>query len=188
MEYAGSYALYNYRLQDPEKGMTYDNLRLIRAFEHGLDATSSEAGFVLVHVEMAKHSGLLVKGTMKALSACSPRDDMDPSLCLSTSQRLEFNEGLAQMLDALCRINDAMETMWARSKPSSYNSFRTFIFGITAQSMFPRGVLYEGVFDSPALPAPTSLLGPDVENLDHLSSDHDQRAGNPTSVPWRERC
>lgn len=42
MEYAGSYALYNYRLEDPSKGMDYDNIRLIRAFEHGLDPKSSE--------------------------------------------------------------------------------------------------------------------------------------------------
>ena len=51
MEYAGSYALFNYRLEDPNRGLEYDNLRLIRAFEHGLDPKSSEAGFVLVHVD-----------------------------------------------------------------------------------------------------------------------------------------
>ena len=55
MEYAGSYALYNYRLVDPRKGLEYSNLRLIRAFEHGLDPTSSEAGFVLVHVDSVYH-------------------------------------------------------------------------------------------------------------------------------------
>jgi len=32
MEYAGSYALFNYRLQDPALGLEYSNLRLIRAF------------------------------------------------------------------------------------------------------------------------------------------------------------
>ena len=55
MEYAGSYALYNYRLVNPGKGLEYSNLRLIRAFEHGLDPTSSEAGFVLVHVDSVYH-------------------------------------------------------------------------------------------------------------------------------------
>lgn len=35
--------------------------------------------------------------------------------------------------------------MWKKSKPNDYNSFRTFIFGITKQSMFPHGVVYEGV-------------------------------------------
>lgn len=39
--------------------------------------------------------------------------------------------------------------MWNRSKPQSYTHFRTFIFGITSQSMFPNGVVYEGVSDKP---------------------------------------
>ena len=33
--------------------------------------------------------------------------------------------------------------------PGDYNSFRTFIFGITSQSMFPHGVVYEGVSEEP---------------------------------------
>lgn len=44
--------------------------------------------------------------------------------------------------------------MWTHSKPSGYTSFRTFIFGITSQSMFPSGVIYEGVS-----PAPLSFRG-----------------------------
>jgi indoleamine 2,3-dioxygenase len=39
--------------------------------------------------------------------------------------------------------------MWGKSKPGDYTSFRTFIFGITSQSMFPNGVVYEGVSDEP---------------------------------------
>jgi indoleamine 2,3-dioxygenase len=39
--------------------------------------------------------------------------------------------------------------MWKRSKPNGYTSFRTFIFGITSQSMFPNGVIYEGVSEEP---------------------------------------
>jgi indoleamine 2,3-dioxygenase len=37
--------------------------------------------------------------------------------------------------------------MWKNSKPADYLSFRVFIFGITSQSMFPNGVVYEGVND-----------------------------------------
>jgi indoleamine 2,3-dioxygenase len=133
MEYAGSYALFNYRLEDPAKGLTYSNLRLIRAFEHGLDPSSSEAGFVLVHVDMARHSGGLVSGTCDALDASAAGD------------RAALNAGLAGVLGALREVNAAMEGMWGRSRPREYTSFRTFIFGITSQSMFPRGVEYEGV-------------------------------------------
>lgn len=39
--------------------------------------------------------------------------------------------------------------MWGKSKPGDYTSFRTFIFGITSQSMFPNGVVYEGVSEEP---------------------------------------
>ncbi|KAK2044961.1 hypothetical protein LZ31DRAFT_541521 [Colletotrichum somersetense] len=137
MEYAGSYALYNYRLEDPSKGLEYSNVRLIRAFEKGLDPTSSEAGFVLVHIAMVKHTGGLVKGTMDALrSSASPGSPLD---------RAALNRGLSEVLAALRTINNTMETMWDKSRPQSYTSFRTFIFGITSQSMFPNGVVYEGV-------------------------------------------
>ncbi|KAI9735774.1 MAG: hypothetical protein M1818_006383 [Claussenomyces sp. TS43310] len=127
MEYAGSYALFNYRLEDPQKGMEYSNLRLIRAFEHGLDHTSSEAGFVLVHVNMVQNSGPLVDGAISAMDACA------------TNERDSFDSGLEKVV----------QTMWGKSKPNDYNTFRTFIFGITNQSMFPHGVVYEGVSEEP---------------------------------------
>ena len=96
MEYAGSYALYNWRLEDPQVGMEYDNMRLIRAFEHGLDPTSSEAGFVLVHVAMVRHSGELVSGAIKALEACTHRN------------RSDFNIGLAEVVSAMQKVNKTM--------------------------------------------------------------------------------
>ncbi|KAF2153822.1 IDO-domain-containing protein [Myriangium duriaei CBS 260.36] len=137
MEYAGSYALFNYRLEKPELGLEYDNLRLIRAFELGMDPKSSEAGFVLVHIAMVKHSGALVSAAVKALQGASKKD------------RDEFNTGMSNLVAALDQINKVMNTMWTRSKPSGYTSFRTFIFGITSQSMFPKGVVYEGVSEEP---------------------------------------
>lgn len=153
MEYAGSYALFNYRLEDPAKGLDYDNLRLIRAFEAGLDPSSSEAGFVLVHIAMVKESGALVKGAADMLDSCAGRD------------RERFNDGLRTLVSGLSKVNAVMNSkypplfycsitnmstaMWKRSKPNGYTSFRTFIFGITSQSMFPNGVIYEGVSEEP---------------------------------------
>ncbi|KAF2014756.1 IDO-domain-containing protein [Aaosphaeria arxii CBS 175.79] len=137
MEYAGSYALFNYRFEDPEKGLDYDNLRLVRAFEHGLDPSSSEAGFVLVHIAMVKESGALIKGVVEMLEGSTARD------------REQFNDGLRTLVDGLRKVNAVMNTMWNRSKPQSYTTFRTFIFGITSQSMFPNGVIYEGVSEEP---------------------------------------
>ncbi|KAI5308144.1 hypothetical protein KEM55_006456 [Ascosphaera atra] len=41
--------------------------------------------------------------------------------------------------------------MWGKSKPLDYLTFRVFIFGITSQSMFPNGVVYEGIEDNQPL-------------------------------------
>ncbi|KAF2420997.1 IDO-domain-containing protein [Tothia fuscella] len=137
MEYAGSYALFNYRLEDPSLGLEYSNLRLTRAFEHGLDPTSSEAGFVLVHVDMVQHSGPLVSAAAEALKAAESKD------------RDAFDQALNEVVNSLKQVNSVMNEMWNKSKPGNYTSFRTFIFGITKQSMFPNGVIYEGVSAEP---------------------------------------
>lgn len=97
MEYAGSYALFNYRLEDPSKGLEYDNLRLIRAFEHGLDPKSSEAGFVLVHVDMVQNSGPLVDGVQSALDACDAND------------RKAFNVGMNKVVSSMTKVNKVMD-------------------------------------------------------------------------------
>jgi indoleamine 2,3-dioxygenase len=99
MEYAGSYALFNYRLEDPSRGLEYDNLRLIRAFEHGLDPKSSEAGFVLVHVDMVQNSGPLVDGVVSALDACESKD------------REAFDIGMEKVITSLTKVNQVMESM-----------------------------------------------------------------------------
>jgi indoleamine 2,3-dioxygenase len=95
MEYAG-YALGNWTLEDAKKGLEYSNLRLIRAFEHGLDPTSSEAGFVLVHVAMVRHSGELVTGAEKVLKACETKD------------REAFDLGMSTVVEALKKVNHTM--------------------------------------------------------------------------------
>lgn len=97
MEYAGSYALFNYRLEDPKRGLEYDNLRLIRAFEHGLNPKSSEAGFVLVHVDMVQNSGPLVDGVVSALDACESND------------REAFNIGTEKVVNAMTKVNKVMD-------------------------------------------------------------------------------
>lgn len=99
MEYAGSYALFNYRLEDPKRGLEYDNLRLIRAFEHGLDPKSSEAGFVLVHVDMVQNSGPLIDGVVSALDACESND------------REAFDIGMNKVVQAMTKVNKVMDGM-----------------------------------------------------------------------------
>ncbi|KAL7272291.1 hypothetical protein RUND412_004908 [Rhizina undulata] len=137
MEYAGSYALFNYRRLDITKPLEYDNIALIRAFEHGHDRLSSEAGFILVHVDMVKDSGLLVSGVCDTLEGAQQQD------------REKFDDALRDVVASLKKINCTMEKMWGKSKPADYVSFRTFIFGTKSQSMFPNGVIYEGVSEKP---------------------------------------
>lgn len=134
MAYAAAYSLYNFRLKDNNAGMTnYSNLQLIRAFERGLDASSSEAGFILTHVDMVKHTPRLVQGAMSLLSSNMGLRDMTAAYDM--------------MLDSMVDVHASMERMWAHSKPAEYLNYRTFIFGITSQSMFPDGVIYAGQFE-----------------------------------------
>jgi len=135
MSYAASYALYNYALVDPSLGPSvYSNLRLIRAFERGLDPQSSEAGFILTHVHMVQETGPLVAGAISLLSAVETASaDIDTA-----------RSAFQNMLAAMEKIESAMEAMWSHSLPKDYISYRTFIFGITNQTMFPNGVVYQG--------------------------------------------
>lgn len=131
MEYAQSYALYNYKKLDNNLPLEYDNLALIRSFS-GME---SESGFILVHVAMVAHTADQVKHTIAALSAVERQD------------RALFDQEMKGLLSSLQRINGVMDTMWTRSSPDDYLKFRTFIMGTKAQPMFPNGVVYEGVSD-----------------------------------------
>jgi indoleamine 2,3-dioxygenase len=138
MSYAAAYTLYNYRFEDPAIGdKEYSNLRLVRAFEQGLDPSSSEAGFVLTHVDMVKYSSGLIRGSTDILNAIASR-----------TSRSNVLDGFETMLETMRLIEASMETMWANSRPKDYITYRTFIFGITNQSMFPNGVVYEGENDN----------------------------------------
>ncbi|KAK5676075.1 hypothetical protein LTS10_011365 [Elasticomyces elasticus] len=136
MAYAAAYSLYNYRVEDPAIGTDqYSNLRMIRAFQHGLDPKSSEAGFVLTHVDMVRHSAGLVSGSTQLLDA------------ILVNNRHKAIDAFTLLLDTMHVVEQSMETMWTNSKPKEYLGYRTFIFGITNQSMFPDGVIYEGQND-----------------------------------------
>jgi indoleamine 2,3-dioxygenase len=70
MEYAQSYALYNYKKKDVNAPLAYENLELIRQFS----GMPSESGFILVHVAMVAHSGDQVKHTLAALASVERQD------------------------------------------------------------------------------------------------------------------
>ncbi|KAI8093285.1 uncharacterized protein BX664DRAFT_329380 [Halteromyces radiatus] len=135
MEYALSYALYNYKRLNPLADLTYDNLALVRAFA----GSESEKGFVLNHVTMVSHSPKLVKYAVGALEAAANKD------------RARFDQQMAGLNETYETINNEMEMMWSRSLPEDYIDFRTFIMGTKNQPMFPDGVIYEGVSDRPVV-------------------------------------
>jgi indoleamine 2,3-dioxygenase len=86
---------------------------------------------------VVQNSGPLTAGAEATLSGAAAHD------------RAAFDAGLTGVVGALTKVNAVMARMWARSRPADYTSFRTFIFGITSQSMFPAGVVYEGVSKIP---------------------------------------
>ena len=114
---------------------------------------------MLTHVDMVKHSATLVSGVVSLLNSVSAAAGPD-----------EITSAFHLLLEAMHHIEASMETMWANSKPKDYISYRTFIFGITSQSMFPDGVVYEGENDG----KPMFLRGESGANdsmiplLDHL--------------------
>ncbi|KAK2733973.1 hypothetical protein FQN57_001910 [Myotisia sp. PD_48] len=140
LSYAAGYCLFNYTLESESKGYEYSNLRLIRAFENGIDPKSSEAGFILTHVHMVKETGPLIDGVARILNSLERGGD-----------RTEINDAYRVLLAGMTKIEECMEDMWSNSKPGDYLSFRVFIFGITSQSMFPNGVVYEGIEDNQPL-------------------------------------
>ena len=101
MSYAASYALFNYTLADRSKGLgEYSNLRLVRGFERGLDPKSSEAGFILTHVDMVKETGALVAGVLKVIDTIEQHGD-----------RNEINDGFRDILRTMEKIEASMEGM-----------------------------------------------------------------------------
>jgi indoleamine 2,3-dioxygenase len=100
MSYAAAYSLFNYHLADPSKGLVYDNLRLVRAFERGLDPKSSEAGFILTHVDMVKESNGLISGALKVV------DTLEQG-----GPRSVVNDGFREILASMEKIEASMEGM-----------------------------------------------------------------------------
>lgn len=124
MSYAASYALANYYLVDDSAGHDdYSNLRLIRAFEKGLDPKSSEAGFILTHIHMVARTGDLIKGAVEVLGGIEKARKTD-----SESERTEnlarIKSSMQLILDTMVVIEDNMERMWANSLPKDYPTYR----------------------------------------------------------------
>lgn len=72
-------------------------------------------------------------------------------------------------------ILQVFNTMWTCNNPNNFSDFRTFLMGIKDQSMFPNGVVYEGVDPDPkfyrgASGANDNII-PTLDNLFQLTDD-----------------
>lgn len=134
LDYAYGYALNNWRLKDRGGPTSFNNLELIRSFQGGPD----EAGFILIHVAMVACSGQQVDAAQRVIQGAAGKDTA------------MLAKGLAQHRLFLESMYGIFSTMWQASRPTGYLGFRTFIMGQTGnESMFPRGVIYEGVDSVP---------------------------------------
>ncbi|RUP42750.1 hypothetical protein BC936DRAFT_138138 [Jimgerdemannia flammicorona] len=147
--------LYNWQRKNPFKGLSYDNLDVIRSFagtesekQHSFShqyffLSSSPSphlfrkGFILNHVTMVAYSGDLIQHATDSLDAIMRCD------------RPSFNRAMKSLSVTYEHINNEMDFMWSRSEAADYQKSRTFIMGTKNQPMFPNGVIYEGVSDKP---------------------------------------
>ena len=80
-------------------------------------------------------------------------------------------------------INSVFSTMWYRSQPAAYNSFRAFIMGTKNQPMFPNGVIYEGVSTEPQVYRGESGANDSIiPTLDNLLEIYDLLPSNPLTA------
>ena len=164
MEYALSYALINWKKIDPKGDIVFDNLRTHRMFVGNED----ENGFIMVHVAMDSYTGRLVKAAEKLIQSAAIKD------------RASFNQAFKELNESMKVINSVFSTMWYRSQPSMYNSFRTFIMGTKNQPMFPNGVIYEGVSSEPvAYRGESGANDSIIPTVDNLLEIYDQLPNNP---------
>lgn len=135
LDYAHAYALNNFYTVDPAKGLgDWRNLKTFRKFHGGAD----EEGFIIVHIAMGSHTNKQVSAALDALRGAALGDFVLLEKSLNSH---------AQFLDTILNIFDEMMVV---SHYKGYLSFRTFIMGITGNtSIFPRGVIYEGVSKEP---------------------------------------
>lgn len=116
-----AYASYNYSLVDETRGHSdYSNLRLIRAFEKGLDPQSSEAGFILTHIHMNALTPKLLSGVVEVLEGIGAASKANSD----TEHTTQVERSLEVVLNAMESIEANMERMWANSRPKDYPTYR----------------------------------------------------------------
>jgi indoleamine 2,3-dioxygenase len=125
-----SYALYNWRRLDPNRGIELGNIALLQNFWGGID----EEWFILVHVDIEAKAGPALKGVWDAQRSVQKKDPT------SLREALEaVNSSLSKMYASLVRM-----TEWC--DPYIYfHRVRPFIHGWKNHPVLPAGLIYEGI-------------------------------------------
>ena len=153
MDYARAFVTNNYKRKDMSKGMTFENLELVRS----LDGCPEEAGFVLTHVCIDAYSAKIV-GYMDDLIKYS-----------ASEERASFAKALKGLAKLVRTIVMELKEMYNRSDAAAYFKFRTFMMGTKGTSMFPKGVIYEGVSDEYRMyRGPSGAMDITIPTLDAL--------------------
>lgn len=129
LEYSYGYSLGNYVRLDKDKGLEWDNLGMANKFS----GASDEAGFIMVHVDINRHTPSMIGSVNSLLRMVYKCFDTD-NIC---------NE-ISKLVGVLKDMNDSRKQMWKASRSNHYNDFRVFIMGIKGNTdIFPNGVIYE---------------------------------------------
>ena len=133
----GNYAstvLYNWRLRDPRKEMSLENLQAI--VNH--TGTEDESWFFMVHVVIELEAVPAVEAIWEGLGGMDKEDNVVLSHCLK-----KIESALINMMQALNRMSE-------RCEPKTfYVSIRPYVAGTKDLDAFPEGILYEGVDSKP---------------------------------------
>ena len=134
----GTYAstvLYNWRLTDPERGITMENLEAI--VNH--TGTKDESWFFMIHVLIEHEAVPAIEAIWKGLPAMEERNNDALVQCLT-----KIESALTKMKHILTRMAEGCEPK------VFYVDIRPFLAGTKGLDVFPNGMIYEGVFNGEA--------------------------------------
>lgn len=125
-----SYALHNWRRIDAKKPIELGNIALLQNFHGGMD----EEWFVLVHVEIEAKAAVAINVLMAVQEAALNKNHVALMTHLKT---------IAETLGKICQTLDRMPE---HCDPYIYyNRVRPYIHGWMDNSIYPNGIVYEGV-------------------------------------------
>ena len=129
-----STVLYNWRMRDPDKPMTIENLQAI--VNH--TGTEDESWFFMIHVLIELEAVPAIKGMWDGLAAQEEGNNVDLVRSLANVE-----SALAGMGRALGRMSDGC------SPRTFYVDIRPYLAGTKGLDAFPNGMIYEGVDSKP---------------------------------------